>query len=131
MKPATREWVEKAEGDWTIVRREWKSRKPVYDAVCFHLQQCVEKYLKALLEEYGHYVAKTHSVAVLIEKCEPQLVIPDEMKKELKGLTFYAVSYRYPGESANRQETKEATEIVKRFRRFIREYLQISGRRLI
>ena len=131
MKPTTREWVEKAEGDWTIVQREWKSRKPVYDAVCFHPQQCVEKYLKALLEEYGRYVAKTHSIAVLIEKCEPGLVVPDEMKKELKVLTFYAVSYRYPGESANRQETKEAIEIVKRFGIFIREHLQISGKRLI
>jgi len=44
MNPLTREWVEKAEGDFTIAERELRARKtPIYDAVCFHAQQCAEK----------------------------------------------------------------------------------------
>lgn len=50
MKPLTREWVEKTEGDFLTAARESRVRKsPNYDAVCFHAQQCAEKYLKARL----------------------------------------------------------------------------------
>ncbi len=52
MKPLTREWVDKAEGDRSTAQRELRVRKsPNFDAVCFHAQQCAEKYLKALLQE--------------------------------------------------------------------------------
>jgi len=52
MKASTVEWVEKAEGDWKIAQRAYHARKdPNYDAACFHVQQCVEKYLKARQEE--------------------------------------------------------------------------------
>ena len=50
MKPLTSEWVEKAEADRSTARRELRVRKaPNFDAVCFHSQQCAEKYLKAVL----------------------------------------------------------------------------------
>ena len=50
MKPITQEWIDKAEGDWATLMREYRARKnPNYDAVCFHAQQCAEKYLKARL----------------------------------------------------------------------------------
>ena len=40
MKPITREWVGKAEGDFGTVERESRARKdPNYDAICFHAQQ--------------------------------------------------------------------------------------------
>ncbi len=52
MKLLTREWIDKAEGDFATASREIRVRKsPNYDAVCFHAQQCAEKYLKALLQE--------------------------------------------------------------------------------
>ncbi|MFB3894634.1 MAG: HEPN domain-containing protein [Phycisphaerae bacterium] len=44
MKPLTGEWVEKAEEDYAMVRRELRARKdPSYSGACFHAQQCVEK----------------------------------------------------------------------------------------
>ena len=50
MKPLTKEWVKKAERDFTSANREWRARKnPNYDGLCFHCQQCAEKYLKACL----------------------------------------------------------------------------------
>jgi HEPN domain-containing protein len=52
MNPLTLEWVDKAEGDYATALRELRARKqPNYDAACFHAQQCVEKYLKAYLQE--------------------------------------------------------------------------------
>lgn len=54
MKPIATEWVSKAEGDFAILERECRARKnPSYDGVCFHAQQCAEKYLKARLCEAG------------------------------------------------------------------------------
>ena len=47
------EWIEKAEGDYRTAEREMRVRKaPNYDAVCFHAQQCAEKYLKAFLAHH-------------------------------------------------------------------------------
>jgi HEPN domain-containing protein len=54
MKPLTAEWISKAENDFATALRESRVRKNVnYDAVCFHAQQCAEKYLKARLQEAG------------------------------------------------------------------------------
>ena len=54
MKPLTAEWVQKGEDDFIVTQKMFRARKqPVYDAVCFHAQQCAEKYLKAYLQELG------------------------------------------------------------------------------
>src|SRR2546421_5742031 len=40
------------EGDFATAQRELGAiQDPNYDAVCFHAQQCAEKYLKAFLQE--------------------------------------------------------------------------------
>ena len=63
MTPLTREWVDKAEGDFHTATREARVRKaPNHDAVCFHAQQCAEKYLKALLQEANIPFGKTHNL---------------------------------------------------------------------
>jgi len=67
MNPLTREWVEKAEGDFTIAGRELRAGKaPIYDAVCFHAQQCAEKYIKAILQEHDQRILKTHHFSFMI-----------------------------------------------------------------
>jgi HEPN domain-containing protein len=61
MKPITGEWITKAEGDFATAQRELKAiDHPNYDAVCFHAQQCAEKYLKAFLQEANIAFPKTH-----------------------------------------------------------------------
>jgi len=55
MKPETMEWVDKADADLDTAKREATVvESPNYDAVCFHAQQCAEKYLKAVLVEVGY-----------------------------------------------------------------------------
>jgi len=49
MKQRTVEWISKAEGDWTMAQRERRAADPVWDGICFHAQQCAEKYIKAWL----------------------------------------------------------------------------------
>jgi hypothetical protein len=70
MKPTTAEWVTKAEGDFLTAGRELRARKsPNYDAVCFHAQQCAEKYLKAVLQETDRHIPKIHNLIELMLLC--------------------------------------------------------------
>ena len=72
MKPLTREWIDKAEGDFATARREIRARQaPNYDAVCFHAQQCVEKYLKARLQEAELPFGRTHDLVALLNLLLP------------------------------------------------------------
>jgi HEPN domain-containing protein len=68
MKPITQEWVDKAEGDFATAQREINVEdKPNYDAVCFHSQQCIEKYLKACLQENNIAFGRTHDLTKLLD----------------------------------------------------------------
>ncbi len=72
MNPITQEWVDKAEGDFATAGRELNvTASPNYDAVCFHAQQCIEKYLKARLQEAGVQFGKTHDLSVLLNLALP------------------------------------------------------------
>ena len=72
MNELTTEWLEKAEGDYATAERELRARRhPNYDAVCFHAQQTIEKYLKAFLQEHGVNFPKTHSLIELLEIALP------------------------------------------------------------
>jgi HEPN domain-containing protein len=101
MNPLTLEWIEKAEGDFRTMRRELHARSaPNYDAVCFHAQQCAEKYLKAFLHEHGQVVPRTHSLLELLAillKLEPTFQL---IQVDLNVLEGAAVQYRYPGQTA-------------------------------
>ncbi|MCU0786065.1 MAG: HEPN domain-containing protein [Verrucomicrobia bacterium] len=67
MKPLTRDWIRKAENDFKVAVQVMGRRKdPVPDAVCFHCQQCVEKYLKARLVEAGLSFPKSHDLFLLV-----------------------------------------------------------------
>jgi HEPN domain-containing protein len=48
-----------------LLRRSRK--KHSRDLVCFHLQQCIEKYLKARLNEAGIPFPKTHDLERLLD----------------------------------------------------------------
>ncbi|HEX8639510.1 MAG TPA: HEPN domain-containing protein [Pyrinomonadaceae bacterium] len=98
MNPITREWIDKAEGDWATANREYKARKnPNYDAVCFHAQQCAEKYLKACMQEKGIGFRKIHDLEVLLGEILPTEPGWAQLRNGLIILTTYAVEYRYPG----------------------------------
>ena len=79
MLPLTAEWVTKVEGDFATALRELRARKdPNYDSACFHARQCVEKYLKARLQEEAIVFPRTHSLALLLD-----LLIPIEPSWEI------------------------------------------------
>ena len=49
------EWIEKAEEDYHVaISLRRLRRHPAHNAVCFHAQQCVEKYLNG---DRGHTIS--------------------------------------------------------------------------
>lgn len=109
MKPLTREWVEKAEGDFATAGRESRARKrPNYDAVCFHAQQCAEKYIKAILQEQDIPFGKTHNLIALLELLIPAKPSWELLRPSLESLTVFGVHVRYPGETADKATAKDA-----------------------
>ena len=66
---AVRFWVRRAENDLKVGRDELATEEPVTEAICFHLQQCCEKYLKAFVIFHGEEYPRTHDIALLVGRC--------------------------------------------------------------
>jgi HEPN domain-containing protein len=127
MNPVTLEWIQKAEGDFVSAGREYRARKlPNYDAACFHSQQCAEKYLKALLQEAGLVIPKTHNLADLYGLCVKLFPAIEAIQPELNILEGYAVQFRYPGITALREEAKAALSANDTVRALCRKILNLA-----
>src|SRR5947209_6012154 len=122
MKRMTQSWVAKAEVDYAaavdLLRRR---KKPLPDAVCFHCQQCAEKYLKALLQEHSVAFAKIHDLAQLLALAAPLDPSLNAFAGSLSTLTRYAVRVRYPGYSATVSEATAAVKDLRPIRAAIRK----------
>jgi HEPN domain-containing protein len=127
MKPLTQEWVDKAEGDFSTAGRELRARKdPNYDSVCFHSQQCVEKYFKAYLQDAGVAFAKTHDLVMLLDLLLPMEPSWDGFRLRLRSLTTAAVEIRYPGKSADKLNAKEMYKLCQEMRDLVQKSLGIT-----
>ena len=105
-----RQWVERAEED--LEAAEILLAAPAtlsFNAVCFHSQQCVEKYLKALLSFHSLDFPKIHDLGELLQLLPPDSR-PTITPQEEERLTDYAVVTRYPGddEPVPRERAAEA-----------------------
>jgi HEPN domain-containing protein len=119
------EWVGKAENDLRNAAHTLElGRKCPTDTVCFHAQQCVEKYLKALLTLSAIEFPRTHRVDELLALI-PAEHRPDVSEEEQDRLTEYATVTRYPGdyEPIPLAEARQAVAIARRVRRDIRGHL--------
>lgn len=124
MTPRTAEWIAKAEGDFATAGRELRARKlPNYDAVCFHCQQCAEKYLKAVLQENGKHIPKIHNLVELMMLCEKIDSSFEMLRPDLVTMERYAVRGRYPGEVADKEEARVAYAAVGAVRSFVKQKL--------
>jgi len=127
MKPLTAEWVGKAEGDFATMERESRARTdPNCDGICFHAQQCAEKYLKAHLTEAEIPFVKIHDLVVLLDQVLPLYPLWEAYRVDLAFLSDFAVSFRYPGESADRESALDARRRCRAFRRAARTALGLK-----
>ena len=127
MNPLAIEWINKAEGDYATANREFRVRKTAnYDAVCFHAQQCVEKYMKACLQEANIPFTKTHNLIVLLDLLLPIKPNWEETKPKLLALNNFAVNFRYPGDSVDKEIARQAIVFCKEIRQLIRRNLNLE-----
>ncbi|MCG2683373.1 MAG: HEPN domain-containing protein [Planctomycetales bacterium] len=123
----TIEWVEKAEGDFAILLRESRARKnPSHDGACFHAQQCAEKYLKARLCESGIEFTKIHDLVALLIQALAVEPAWERFREDLAYLSDFAVTFRYPGESADKATAVDARQRCRKFRKAAREALGLA-----
>jgi HEPN domain-containing protein len=124
MKALSQEWVDKAEADWTTARREFTVEDhPNYDAVCFHAQQCVKKYLLARLEEADIPFPATHHLGVLLSICDDLEPGWNELKEPARTLTANTVQIVHPGAMADEAMGHRSLDAGAVLRRAIRKSL--------
>jgi len=110
MKRTTRDWVRKAENDRRVARREMGCRRPVWEAVCFHAQQCAEKYLKAFLDEHDIAFQKNHDLVTLFDACGRALPEIADRRKDMARLSTFGIAVRYPGTDVDRTAARSSLE---------------------
>ena len=127
MNPLVRDWIEKAEGDYHAAGRELRVRKmPAYHVSCFLSQQCAEKYIKAFLQFHEQEIPKIHKLIDLLKLAklvDPSLEI---LRPDLEELERYSVRVRYPGTTAEKEDSKAAYAATKVVRDALRQKMNLS-----
>lgn len=91
MTELVRNWITKAEHDLIIANSEMKTDEPARDMICYHFQQCAEKYLKAWLIYSGTEPRRTHNIHILLEQCTAlDSGFSELIEKNVGSLTIYA-----------------------------------------
>src|SRR5438046_1960378 len=111
MKKSTALWLRKAEGDFRSMRRELKASDANYDDVCIHASQCIEKWMKGILNEKGIEFPKSHDLRRLLSLLVPEFPDLLVMENEMKELTDLAFNIRYPIEFATAEEARRSAEL--------------------
>ena len=127
MKRKTAEWVRYAEEDWQVARDLAVKTPPRRNAVCFHCQQAGEKFLKALLQELGAAVPRTHDMEDLLDLLLPHDATLAPLRRRAANLTKYAVEYRHPSMRATTRQMQSALKSAERVRRESRARLGLPA----
>jgi HEPN domain-containing protein/predicted nucleotidyltransferase len=125
LNPLAVEWVENAEEDYVVVRELQRGQLPVHNAICFHAQQCIEKYLKAWLQERNIPFPRTHDLKELLEMIVPSVPVWQVWEPDFSLLSKHAVTTRYLGASATADNAAHAARICDGVRRAVRERLKL------
>lgn len=89
-------WFKKAESDFKTIVNNLKSEAPPTDAICFHAQQAIEKYIKGALIYFGQHITKTHDLVSLLTSISAHIPELDAFEDEFHEISRYGVEVRYP-----------------------------------
>lgn len=123
-----KKWLIKAKNDLKVAENEIKlsAEEMVTDAICFHSQQAVEKYLKAYLIFEEIDFDRSHKLEYLLELCIERN--NDFSQINVGNLSFYAVEVRYPDDFyiPTEKEARECFELAREVKEFIFKKLSIK-----
>jgi len=92
MNTATERWIEFARQDLKMA--ELALSEGIYNQVCFHSQQCVEKCIKGLLASQGKATPRTHSIVDLLALLPSNKL--EHLREDLSQLDIFYIPTRYP-----------------------------------
>ena len=120
------EWERFAEMDYATAIHLDKTLYPKpMEIICYHCQQCAEKYLKALTEHLGKEIEKTHDLGNLATTISDSLSVPQNVLVSCAKLTQYGVKIRYPQEfGISENHVKAALEDMENVRIWCKEQIQ-------
>ncbi|MBM4027238.1 MAG: HEPN domain-containing protein [Planctomycetes bacterium] len=96
MKTVTEQWLKAAEDDLRVMARI-ASDEYLAHMVAFHSQQCIEKSLKAIIEEYELGHIRIHNLGRLFEVVRPKVIF-DADEILIEKLDKLYIDARYAGE---------------------------------
>jgi HEPN domain-containing protein len=102
-----RAWLIKARNDSTAARQIAASPDGPLDAAIYHCQQCSEKAVKGFLAFHDHRLERSHDVERLVELAAVYEARFKDYEDAAIILTPYGTAYRYPGESATLEPSRE------------------------
>jgi len=124
-KQLVKEWIDKAEEDFRTLQELYKkSPSDFATTICFHSQQCAEKYLKALITKQGIEPPWIHTLESLLDLVITKTPELEQYREMLAQLTPYATEYRYPGRVANKSDAKTCVDIITKFRNNMKPFLK-------
>ena len=126
MNPLTLEKIQKAEDDWAMLTLALQSPRPLRDPICFHAQQCVEKYLKAWLQEANIRPPRTHELNVLLHLIVPTHPEWQAWRTDFAKFKPHAVDARYET-FMTEADAEHAVRICNEVRTAIRAVLQLPN----
>jgi HEPN domain-containing protein len=125
-KDHIKKWLFRAKEDLSVINRLAEEKMEFYTStICFHAQQSVEKNLKAFLVYHDVDFPRTHDVDFLLNEC--QKIDQASFGIDLKSLTEYGVSVRYPDDFfiPGVKETKEYVEIANMVNGIVESLIQL------
>lgn len=115
MKLTTKEWLSAAEDD-LLSAKKLVDEIQLTNIVAFHCQQCIEKGLKALIEERLGTSVKSHDLIRLTDTAN--LYLTDDDLLLLATLNEVYIDARYPGDMGLMPHGKPTLAEAKRFINF-------------
>lgn len=121
-----RQWIEKAEHDLKAAEQilAIEGDDCPFDTVCFHAQQCAEKYLKGLLVLLEDPFPRAHDLRLLLQMASARVPLKLELP-EVARLNRYTIEARYPGDwdPIGREEAERAVAVCKKVREAVSDHL--------
>jgi len=113
MKKISEQWLKAAEDDLRVIMRIVDDEYLTH-MVAFHSQQCIEKSLKAIIEEYeiGHF--RIHNLGRLLEIVKGHIIFEAEIDLIEKLEKLY-IDARYPADLGLLPDGKPTMDDAKRF----------------
>ncbi len=113
INPGTvQDWLRHARSDLALASIS-RPDEVLWEGLCFHAQQAIEKSIKGVLLSYNVPFPKTHNIRTLIDLLPEELPLPENIQYSAS-LTEYAVTTRYPSvlEPIDEDEYQEAVQLA-------------------